>query len=353
VLVNGAFEAESFGGADNGNQAAAQDLDADFQAVGSARHVTVSGALPGNTGTSLVSDDFERTTLGTGTVWTTYSSLSTGRIQLTTASGAASGTTALVMDDNKASGAQGLNEAVWRVNLAGRSQAVLAFSHANWNDEVAGFAGPFTGHANADGIAISANGTNWYPVWTPPGQAAGVWLSYTLDLAALAAQNGISLSSDFRIKLQQYGANPLTNDGRGWDNLRILVPDAAATANQDWYRFSLGAGETATVTVTPQGSGAAHVQVYNANGVKLSDGDPAPTNVGEAVTFTAPAASTYYARVSGNDFYSTSGVNYVLTVTAGAAFDLEDNSGPRPWAGGAPRRSRRARACWEFFRRSL
>src|SRR5262249_27721637 len=150
----------------------------------------------------------------------------------------------------------------------------------------------------------------------------GVWQAYTLDLAALAAQHGISLGSGFRIKFQQYGSEPLTDDGRGWDNLRLLIPNPASTANQDWYRFSLGANETATVTLTPRGSGAAHVQVYDGSGVKLSDGDPAPTNVGEAVVFTAPAAGTYYyARVSGNDFYSTAGVDYALTVTASAAFD--------------------------------
>ncbi|HEY7308917.1 MAG TPA: Calx-beta domain-containing protein [Gemmataceae bacterium] len=333
VLLNGTFESEGVGGAVNDTPAAAQDLDPSFQAVGSGREAAVSGSLPGNTGSTLYSEDFEGTSLGSA--WSTYSSASTGRIQLTTQYGAASGSKALVMDDTKAKGSPTLNEATWTVNLAGQSQAILTFSHANWNDEVTNFAGPFTGHANADGIAISADGVNWYPVWAPPSQPAGQWQSYTLDLGALAAQNGIGLGNNFKIRFQQYGTEPLTNDGRGWDNLRLLVPSATpAPTNQDWYKFTLGANEPATVTVTPQGSGGAHLQIYDANGVKLSDGNPTPTNVGEAVTFTAQTAGTYYALVSGNDFYSSSGVNYALTVTAGAAFDLEDNSGPQPWAGG-------------------
>lgn len=333
VLVNGLFEAEAVDGSNNGTLASAQDLDNGFDAVGGGRHTAVAGTLPANRGVPLFSDDFERDNLGAG--WSTYSSLSTGRIQLTNQYADPISGKSLIMDDAKNRGTPGLNEAVWTVDLSGQSQVALSFRHANWNDEVTGFSGPFTGHANADGIAISADGINWYPAWTPPSQTAGIWLPYTIDLGAIAAQNGISLGSNFKIKFQQYGADPISNDGRGWDALRIRVPDSTSTANEDWYKFTLGAGERTTVTVTPQGSGAAHVQIFNANGVKLSDGDPTPTNVGEAITFIAPTAGIYYARVSGNDVYSTLGVEYTLTVTAGATFDLEENSGPQPWAGGA------------------
>lgn len=336
VATNGVFEKENHAGAANDTVASAENLDSGFTALGAGRMAAVTGSLPGNTGRLLAADDLEGTKLSSA--WTTYSSLSTGRIQLTGSYGTASGSKALLMDDTKAKGGQGLNEAIWTVDLSGQSQAMLTFRSASWNDWVTGFAGPFTGHYNADGIAISADGTTWYPVWSPPGPSGGptgYWWSNTLDLGALAAQNGIHLGSNFKIKFQQYGSGPVPNDGFGWDNLRLFVPNSIpAPANQDWYKFTLGANETTTATVTSQASGAAHLQIYDANGVKLYDGDPTPTNVGEAVVFTAPTAGTYYARVSGNDFYSTTGVDYVLTVTAGAVFDLEDNSGPQPWTGG-------------------
>ena len=58
------------------------------------------------------------------------------------------------------------------------------FSHADFNDEETGFAGPFTGSFNADGIAISADGTTWFPVFNAPSQSTGVWMEYEIDLAA-------------------------------------------------------------------------------------------------------------------------------------------------------------------------
>ena len=59
------------------------------------------------------------------------------------------------MDNNDPNGmAYNLDEAIWTVNLAGVVQPTLTFSFTDWYDDLDSFTGDFTGHYNADGVAI-------------------------------------------------------------------------------------------------------------------------------------------------------------------------------------------------------
>ena len=86
-----------------------------------------------------------------------------------------------------------------------------------------------------------------------------------------------------------------------------------------WYSFPLAAGQSATVALAAAAPGA-DLQLYNASQQLLAQG-VAGSNVAEAINgFVAPAAGTYYVRVSG------SGTTYSLIVTRGADFPAQANS---------------------------
>ncbi len=179
-------------------------------------------------GGNVASENFEMGSLGGD--WTTYSSDPGGRLRVTGAYGTAAGSYALLMDRSNRN-PQTLNEAIWTVDMSGVTDPTLSFYHAEWADGQDAFSGDFTGHYNADGVAISDDGVNWHPVWDAANQATrGEWLQYSVDLAAEAAAAGMTLGPNFQIKFQQYGDRPIAtggrSDGRGYDEITITVPPA-------------------------------------------------------------------------------------------------------------------------------
>jgi len=317
AMVNAAAEAELYGGAANDTQATAQDLGGSFTPLGGgASRAAVSGQLPLGAGVPLVGDDFESGVLSGA--WTKYSSdASLGRIQVSGAYGTGGGSYALLMDHNDSGGATyNLNEAVWTVNLSGLTQATLTFSQASYNDEADTLAASFVGHANGDGVSISADGNTWYRVWQGP-TGTGTYGTVTVDLGAAATAAGIPLGANFKIKFQQYDNYNLTTDGRGFDNVLITTP----SPNVDWYSFPLAAGDSATVALKALGTGsAAEVKLFDSAGNLLAIAAPGATNVDRVLTdFVAPAAGTYYVQLTGN------AGDYTLVVTRNSEFDTETN----------------------------
>ncbi len=318
LFLNANVEDEEHNGAGNNSRASAQNIESSFLTLsGTSRRGAVLGKLSSSTGaTQIFGDNFETGTLGPA--WSTYSSLAQGRIQLTGAFTTAGGSYAMLMDRNPGTGLT-LNEAVWTVNLAGVVNPTLTFAAAEWNDEQHPFgAGSFIGHYNADGVAISADGNTWYPLWSAADTAAGAWSSYTFNLATAAGANGITVGNNFKIKFQQYDDNPLTTDGRGWDNVGITIP---LPAGDDWYSFNLAAGQSASVVATKLSAGSLAISLVDSTGAALAWDTDSFTNVDQAIEhFVAPAAGTYYLRLSGSD------AEYSLLVNIDTVFDLENNS---------------------------
>jgi hypothetical protein len=231
IVLNAAVEAEMHGGPANDLLASAQDLGDSFLDLGA------GGSRGAVVGTTLVaSEDFEAGELPPG--WSTYSSRTDGIISVTGSNGRAPsrGAYALLFDSNYNTV---LNEAVWTVDLSGRSEAVLSFWHVTSDQEFRPFDGDFTGHDSADGIAISADGVTWHPVWTASWVGETMMRPYQVDLAAEARAAGMALGADFQIKFQSHGDR---YDEHGWDDIYLADP-----SNRDWYRFELAAGQTATL----------------------------------------------------------------------------------------------------------
>ena len=317
VILNSGLELSEFGGALNNSLATAQNIESSSIAIGNqADRLALRGSLAP---TSLYYEGFETGTLGSA--WTTSVSNAAGRIRLIGQHGTAAGNFAMLMDVGS-NNVYSRNEATWTVNLAGATSATLSFYHASWNDEVHTMPTSFTSSSNSDGVAISANGTNWFRVYTPTGSMpVGQWQQQSVDLVAAAAAAGISLGNNFRIRFQQYDNYPIDTDGRGFDEIRITGSTAGSSG--DWYAFTLADGEYASVAATSTSGPNVAVELYNASGNLLASGS-SKNNVNSFIDRFQDGTSnqvrdTYYVRVSGG----TS--DYSLVVTRNSQFDAESN----------------------------
>lgn len=252
LILNSELEFEGAGGPTNDTPATAENFVNSFipLGVGTASRGAVLGTLPSPIGVVADAEDFESGILDGQ--WTTKSSQVGGRVQVTSAYGASSGVNALLMDRNP-SGTTNLNEATWTVNLAGITDATLSFTHRDYSDEQTSLPTFFSGSANGDGVAISADGVNWYTVLNATNVGSGIWAPVTIDLDAAAAAAGMSLGANFRIKFQQYDESALTADGRGYDAIQITTP----APQEDWYRFDLADGESASLALARLSAGTA------------------------------------------------------------------------------------------------
>ena len=102
---------------------------------------------------------------------------------------------------------------------------------------------------------------------------------------------------------------------------RLAVLGTLGAADQDWYSFTLGSGDSATISLEGLQPGDVDVELFDASGTKLAKGvEGTATAVEHVAGFVATVAGNYFARVSGQS------LDYNLVVTRNAAFDLGSNS---------------------------
>jgi len=128
----------------------------------------------------------------------------------------------LRMDDEQDGFSYSLNEAMLHLDLSERSGVTLTLNHESSSDENTSLPSRFTGHLNGDGIAISPGGLNWYLVTN----LTSSFNQKSFDLDPIVQAAGISYTSDFRIKFQQYDNYGWSTDGRAFDNISITATGA-------------------------------------------------------------------------------------------------------------------------------
>jgi uncharacterized repeat protein (TIGR01451 family) len=156
------------------------------------------------------SQDFSAGQPGSADGWEYYTT-ATGQVDV---SGGA-----LRLSDTVDGGAYALAEAILHLDLDGQSGVQLSFDHINAADEAHALPTTFTGHANGDGVAFSADGTTWHRLTALDGSFTG----QVFDLDAAIAAAGISYTNDFQIKFQQYDNYSWGLDGRAFDNILVTV----------------------------------------------------------------------------------------------------------------------------------
>ena len=134
------------------------------------------------------------------------------------------------------------------------------------------FAAQFQGHVNADGIALSVNGTDWYPIFNAPDTPSGQWQRFHVDLTVATASTGVSLEGPVFVKFQQYDNSPLEDDGRGWDDIVVHRADDA-----DWLSLQLKRRESVSLLGSVDGSGDLKIELFDDEGTRLVEGVSPPS----------------------------------------------------------------------------
>lgn len=236
-----------------------------------------------------------------------WTSTGTGnfRTQVTSSYSPHGGTYHMTMDTTSSAAR---NEPTLTLNLAGRTGVKLNFWAAGYNDEANGPpASPFIGGADFDGVAISADGVTWWEVQSLRS-LPGTYAAFTVDLDAAIAAHGISYTSVFKIRFNQYDDNPLTTDG-------IVIDDISVTAD------SLAGFTFTTPPQVTEGDGLANasvtIPVVSATDtlINLASLTPAEITVPPSVTIPAGLTSAVFSMNILDDFITDGNRNATISGT--------------------------------------
>jgi uncharacterized repeat protein (TIGR01451 family) len=166
------------------------------------------------------------------------------------------------------------NEATLAIDLAGYTNVALRFWAKGLNEEPHGPPPvPFLDSANFDGVAISADGVNWYEV-QGLRPLSDTYADFVVDLDAAVARYGLAYNSSFRVRFNQYGNSRLPNDGIVIDDVEITgfaprrftvsLPPAATEGDGvliEQGRISLPVSVPTNLVVTLQSSAPGQLNV--------------------------------------------------------------------------------------------
>ncbi len=183
-----------------------------------------------------------------------------GRILVTTANGPSAGSYHVTMDDAVSAGSYSQNEIRLHLDLSGESQVDLSFRWKEFGDET---------HSQ-DGVYFSDNGgSSFVKVANLDGGSTtnNTWQTVALDLDSLASGAGLSLSSTFVVKFQQYDNYPIASDGFAFDEISVQVGGGGGGPDYSTLPYSTGfeSGSLDTYWSTTLGA-EGRIQVTSANG---------------------------------------------------------------------------------------
>ncbi|MEN8008081.1 MAG: S8 family serine peptidase [Candidatus Krumholzibacteriota bacterium] len=244
--------------------------------------------------------------------WTTAST-NVGRILVTTNNTPHGGSYHLTMD-SATNGTYCQNEAWLHLDLGGESQADLTFWWKDFSDET---------HTQ-DGVYFSDDaGASFVKVQDLNGASYtnNVWNEFSLDVDELAAANGLSFSSTFVIKFQQYDNYGITTDGMAFDDIGITAgtapPPDAVTVTYPNGGETLAGGGSANITWTWTGTFTTVDIDYSNDGGSTWSAIASGTANDGSYSWSVPAEATTLGRVriSGGTASDTSNGNFTVDYT--------------------------------------
>lgn len=154
---------------------------------------------------TLFTDNFDRTTIGTG--WTVSG---TGPYRVRTSSTYKAAGTYGVTFDSSTSGTFETAQLTKSVDASAYGALSLTYKVRNVGDET----------QTQDGIYISNNGTTWYKAGSFPAVST-TFSTQTIDISAAAATAGITPGAAFRVRFQQYDDLSIPSDGLAIDDVTL------------------------------------------------------------------------------------------------------------------------------------
>lgn len=310
-----------------------------FTASGLRLHA-VSGALSGDSnafnvgvasvpsGTaSIFSEDFESGTLNPS-FWTVTGTTASYRTQVTTDFAPHAGTRHLTMDCSDSSGSTyARNEATLQLNLAGRTGVKLSFWAKMFDDDPnPPPTSPFVGGADFDGVAISADGTNWYEVQSlrSPTVTNG-WGQFTVDLDAAIAVNHLAYNASFKIRFNQYDNYNISTDGIAIDDITVTADVPPSTLSlQVPPQATEGAGVVnGSVTLSGPAASDTVLNLFSKSAAKVTVPSTVTIPAGQSsATFPLTVLDDPYVDGTKNVVITVSGAGYLET---GTSMQILDN----------------------------
>lgn len=140
-----------------------------------------------------------------------------------------------------------LNELILHIDATDFSNIELSFDQKEFDDEDQVMPLSFTDSVNADGVALSVDGTNWFRLFDLTGDnSTDTFQTNEINLSEFAEDNDLILGSDVQIKFQQFGdgfSSPGIDrgdlDGFAFDNISVTSEGSKdddlleGTANDD------------------------------------------------------------------------------------------------------------------------
>lgn len=199
-------------------------------------------------GITLFEETWESGTISPA--WT-ISGTASHRTQVTWQNLPASGSWHLTMDASASVASR--NEATLSLDLTGRQDVYFSFQCKSFGDEPHG---PppvnFSGGADFDGVAISADGGNTWHEVQPLRDFSTSYQPVLVSLDAAMAARGLSFGPDFKIRFTHFDDGQISSDGIALDNIRLYQwSPARLQLELPSETTEGGASFSATVTAIP------------------------------------------------------------------------------------------------------
>ena len=209
--------------------------------------------------------------------WETHTT-NEGRTRLVTTNSPFSAPFHMVMDDSVNAGNYSQNEAWLKLNLEDKSDVYLDFQWKEFGDET---------HTQ-DGVYFSDDGgATFTKVQDLNGGSYSnqTWTSFSLHVDQLASSNGLTLSSTFVVKFQQYDNYAIATDGFAIDNIAVVERNDYATLpystgfesgtlDGSWLTFSTNDGRARVLNTNTPHAGSYHLLLDDAvNGSTYSQNE--------------------------------------------------------------------------------
>jgi Fungalysin metallopeptidase (M36)/Viral BACON domain/Fungalysin/Thermolysin Propeptide Motif len=250
------------------------------------------------------SDGFETGLLTS--IWTP-SSTAYGRVNVISTNAPHNGSYHAVLDSSSGTAR---TELTLPLDLSGYTGVSLSFWAKRFDSTNDGPpASPFTGGADFDGVAMSADGISWYEIQPLRGMTTGTWTAFTVDLDAAAATRGLVYTSNFRIRFNHYGNDYVPYDG-------IAIDDVSVTGNPT-NRLSLSL-PTWIIENAPPAPGTIDLPAAAATDttVELASSSPLALAVPPSVVIPAGQLSTTFPLTPVNNATVSGPISVSLTATA-------------------------------------
>ena len=153
--------------------------------------------------------------------------------------------------------------------------------------------------------------------------AASTTGAFALGITLNAAQQAVNfggVANSTRDTAQNIDASFIAVGRSGMRGAVMGGPPTGGRSTQDYYSFSLNAGDISTLLLKANTSGSQGFTLLDATGTLLASGAAASSNVDQVIrNFVAPATGTYYVLLSSG----SAGSAYNLVVTRNVTFALQ------------------------------